>query len=104
MRKAAPFKPEDGQISWVPAAPIPGGGREYLVTLGRRDIIESYMKACADAGAAAGLVDLASLNLINAALASGSETAAGDWLGVPAPAAEATPAIVGDHPPTSRGR
>src|SRR4051812_25831462 len=46
MRKAAPFKPEDGQMSWVPAAPVPGGGREYLVTLGRRDIIESYMKAC----------------------------------------------------------
>jgi Tfp pilus assembly PilM family ATPase len=78
MRKAAPFKPEDAQISWAPAAPIPGGGREYLVTLGRRDIIESYMAACADAGAAAGLVDLASLNLINAALASGTGTTAGD--------------------------
>src|SRR6185369_9265407 len=42
VRKAAPFKPEDAEISWVPAAPLPGGGREYLVTLGRRDIIESY--------------------------------------------------------------
>lgn len=78
MRKAAPFKPEDAQISWAPAAPIPGGGREYLVTLGRRDVVESYMKGCADAGAAAGLVDLASLNLINAALASGAQTTAGD--------------------------
>ena len=77
MRKAAPFKPEDAQISWAPAAPIPGGGREYLVTLGRRDVIESYMRACSDAGADAGIVDLASLNLINAALASGAETAAG---------------------------
>ena len=68
---AVRLKPDDAQISWMPAAPIPGGGREYLVTLGRRDIIQSYMTACADAGAAAGLVDLASLNLINAALASG---------------------------------
>src|SRR6185369_875986 len=71
MRKAAPFKPEDAQVSWVPAAAIPGGGREYLVTLARRDVIDSYMQACADAGADAGIVDLASLNLVNAALASG---------------------------------
>jgi len=96
MRKAAPFKPEDAQISWVPSAAIPGGGREYLVTLGRRDIIESYMKACADAGAAAGLVDLASLNLINAALASGAATSAGDWLIVHVAPDYATLAIVRD--------
>jgi hypothetical protein len=36
------------------------------------------MQACAEAGAEAGLVDLASLNLINAALASGASS--GDWL------------------------
>lgn len=97
MRKAAPFKPEDAEISWVPAAPLPGGGREYLVTLGRRDIIESYMKACTDAGAAAGLVDLASLNLINAALASGSDATPGDWLVVHVAADYATLAIVRDN-------
>lgn len=96
MRKAAPFKPEEAQISWVPAAPIPGGGREYLVTLARRDIIESYMTACADAGASAGLVDLASLNLINAALASGTGTTAGDWLIVHVAPDYATLAIVRD--------
>jgi type IV pilus assembly protein PilM len=96
MRKAAPFKPEDAEISWVPAAPLPGGGREFLVTLGRRDIIESYMKACADAGATAGLVDLASLNLINATLASGSAAPAGDWLVVHVAADYATLAIVRD--------
>jgi type IV pilus assembly protein PilM len=73
MRKAAPFKTEDAQVSWVPAAPIAGGGREYLVTVARRDIIESYMHACAEAGADAGVVDLASLNLINATLASGGD-------------------------------
>jgi len=94
VRKAAPFKPEDAQISWVPAAPIPGGGREYLVTLARRDIIEGYMQACADAGAEAGLVDLASLNLVNAALASG--TANGDWLIVHVAPDYATLTIVRD--------
>lgn len=97
MRKAAPFKPEDAQISWVPAAPVPGGGREYLVTLARRDIIESYQKACAEAGANAGVVDLASLNLINAALASGSAgVPAGDWLVVHVAPDYATLTIVRD--------
>jgi type IV pilus assembly protein PilM len=97
MRKAAPFKHEDAQLSFVPAAPVPGGGREYLVTLARRDIIESYMTACADAGAAAGVVDLASLNLINAALASEGTTTPGDWLVVHVAPDYATLAIVRDR-------
>ena len=79
MRKAAPFKHEDGQLSWAPGAPLPGGGREYLVTLARRDIVDSYMQACSEAGAAAGVVDIASLNLINAAIAAGTDSSA-DWL------------------------
>lgn len=96
VRKAAPFKPEEAQVSWVPGAALPGGGREYLVTLARRDIVESYMKACADAGAEAGVVDLASLNLINAALASGGTTTAVDWLVVHVAPDYATLAIVRD--------
>ena len=96
VRKAAPFKPEDAQISWIPGAPVPGGGREYLVTLGRRDVIDSYMRACADAGADAGIVDLASLNLINAALGSGTERG-GDWLIVHVAPDYATLAIVRDR-------
>ena len=95
MRKAAPFKPEEAQIAWAPAAPIDGGGREFLVTLARRDVVESYMQACADAGADAGIVDLASLNLINAALTSNA--ASGDWLVVHVAADYATLAIVRDR-------
>lgn len=94
VRKAAPFKPEDAQISWVPAATLAGGGREFLVTMARRDIVESYMRVCESAGAEAGVVDLASLNLINAALASGAETGAGDWLIVHVARDYATLAIV----------
>jgi len=108
MRKAAPFKHEDGQLSWVPAAPMAEGGREYLVTLARRDIVESYMRACSDAGADPGVVDLASLNLVNAAIASGSDTSldrstgsgspqapsSGDWLVVHVAPDYATLAIV----------
>jgi type IV pilus assembly protein PilM len=80
MRKAAPFKPEEAQISWVPAASLSDGGREYLVTLARIDVVESYMRACADAGAEAGVVDLASLNLINAALAVRVDASGADTL------------------------
>jgi type IV pilus assembly protein PilM len=94
MRKAAPFKPEQGQISWVPAARLPDGGREYLVTLARIDIVESYMRACADAGAEAGIVDLASLNLINAALAAGVDASDADTLIVHVASDYATLAIV----------
>jgi type IV pilus assembly protein PilM len=94
VRKAAPFKPEDAQVSWIPGAPLPGGGREYIVTLGRRDIIASYMRACSESGAEAGIVDLASLNLINAALASAGER--GDALIVHVAPDYATLAIVRD--------
>jgi type IV pilus assembly protein PilM len=77
MRKAAPFKPEEAEISWVPAGLLPQGGQEFLVTLARRDIIEGYQRVCAAAGVQAGIVDLASLNLINAVLAGSAESSAG---------------------------
>jgi Tfp pilus assembly PilM family ATPase len=83
VRKAAPFKPEDSVVSWVPGVDLPGGGREFIVTQARRDIVASYEAACEEAGAQAGVVDLATLNLINAVIASGPGGAAGpggDWL------------------------
>ena len=92
VRKAAPFRVEDAQVAWQSAAPLPGGGREYLVTVARRDIVLAYERACEAAGAHAGIVDLASFNYINAVLASG--TAAGDWLLVHVAADSATLAVV----------
>jgi type IV pilus assembly protein PilM len=77
VRKAAPFRLEDAQISWQPALAL-GGGREYVVTQARRDVIESYERACDEAGAHAGIIDLASFSQINAVLAGGA--IAGDWL------------------------
>ena len=52
MRKAAPFRIEDAQIAWSESGPIEGGGREYLVVLARRDIVESYERACEMAASA----------------------------------------------------
>jgi hypothetical protein len=65
----------------VPGIVPPEGGREYIVTVARRDIVESYERACEAAGAYPGIVDLATVNLINAVLgtdARGGPTA--DWL------------------------
>jgi Tfp pilus assembly PilM family ATPase len=81
VRKAAPFKIEDGQVAWVPAAALPDGGREYIVIVARRDIVESYERACEAAGVHPGIVDLTSMNLINAVLGTqGSAASAADWL------------------------
>ena len=99
VRKAAPFRIEDAQVSWVPGIVPPEGGREYIVTVARRDIIQSYERACEAAGAYPGIVDLATVNLINAVL--GTETAAApatDWLLVHVAADYSTMAVVrGSH-------
>jgi Tfp pilus assembly PilM family ATPase len=99
VRKAAPFKIEDAQVSWVPGVTLPDGGREFIVTSARRDIIEGYERVCAAAGAYAGLIDLASLNMVNAVLAAhaaGTNAAAsrGDWLLVHVTEEDGTLAVV----------
>ena len=80
MRKAAPFRIEDAQVSWSEGADVAGGGREYVVEVARRDVIESYERACEAAGAHTGIVDIASLNLVNAVLATQASAGSGDWL------------------------
>jgi type IV pilus assembly protein PilM len=78
VRKSAPFAIEDAQVSYVPGMRAEDG-QEFIVTLARRDVIEEYEALCAEAGAHAGLVDLATLNVINAVLA-GSGAPSADWL------------------------
>lgn len=92
VRKTAPFRVEDARVSWQPAAPTADGGREYLVSLARLDILRSYERACEAAGLHAGLVDLASFNQINVVLAGGDSP--GDWLLVSVAAEHATLAVV----------
>jgi type IV pilus assembly protein PilM len=79
VRKAAPFKIEEAQVSWAPGAMLMDGGREFLVTLARRDLILAYEHACEAAGVHAGIVDLATFNIVNSVLASAGSRA-GDWL------------------------
>ena len=92
IRKAVPFKIDEAQLSWVPGIALADGGREFVVTPARRDIIGSYERACEAAGAHAGIVDMATLNLVNAVIAASAP--AGDWLLVHVAADYATLAVV----------
>jgi type IV pilus assembly protein PilM len=86
IRKSLPFPIEDACVTYTPGRQDPQGS-EFIVVAARRDVISEYESVCADAGAYAGLVELATfsvLNLILAAAAQGSPGAptatAGDWL------------------------
>jgi Tfp pilus assembly PilM family ATPase len=83
VRKTAPFAVDEAQVSFVPG--LRGSdGQEFVVSLARRAIVEEYESICAEAGAYAGVVDLATFNVINAVLASAPPVAASgadsDWL------------------------
>ena len=68
IRKAAPFRIEDAQVSWVPGIALAGGGREFSSLVARRDIIESYERACEAAGRARRHRGPRHVNLMNAVL------------------------------------
>lgn len=93
VRKAAPFRPDDAQLTFVPGAHTPDGAREFVVLVARRDIIQEYEAVCAAAGAQAGIVDLSTFNVINAVLA-GPNKPADDWLLVHVTPEDATVAIL----------
>jgi Tfp pilus assembly PilM family ATPase len=78
VRKAAPFPIEEAQVSYMPGLES-AEGHEYIVALSRRSVIEEYEGLCGEAGTYAGVVDLATFNVINAILAA-PNAAAADWL------------------------
>jgi Tfp pilus assembly PilM family ATPase len=80
VRKAAPFPIEEAQVTYQPGITA-SDGQEFIVSLARRSVIEEYESLCADAGAHAGIVDLATFNVVNAALATMPPgTGEQDWL------------------------
>lgn len=93
VRKAAPFRIEDAQLTYMPSLKAPDGSTEFVVVMARRDIVREYEAACEDAGAQAGVVDLSTFNVINAVLA-GPQTPADDWLLVHVTQEDATMAIL----------
>jgi type IV pilus assembly protein PilM len=98
VRKTAPFPIEEAQVSYVPGIKA-ADGQEFIVSLARRSVVEEYESLCAAAGAHAGIVDLATFNVINAAMAAAPPASAGsDWLLVHVAADYASIAILrGPH-------
>jgi len=95
LRKSLPFKTEDAQVTYGDGVSVEGGGREFVVAAARRDLIAEYEGVCSAAGAHAGVVDLATFNLINLQLASPG--GGGDWLLVHLAVDYVTIAIVRDR-------
>ncbi len=77
----------------MPSLTAADGSTEFIVVMARKDIIREYEAVCEDAGAQAGVVDLATFNVINAVLA-GSQAPADDWLLVHVTHEDATMAIL----------
>ena len=78
VRKAAPFRVEESQLSFA-AGDRSAEGQEYVVVQARRDIVAEYEQACQGAGAIAGVVDLSTFGLAQCALRT-TPGLTGDWL------------------------
>jgi type IV pilus assembly protein PilM len=78
VKKSVPFAIEDAQLTYMPGAVLEAG-REFVVALARRDIVQEYERAGQAAGLQPGIVDLATFNLVNATLAAGAPPER-DWL------------------------
>lgn len=93
VRKSAPFPIEEAQVSYALGVPVPGGGREYVVVVARRDVVREYESVAEAAGLHPGVADLATFNVINMVLAS-ADRPSGDWLLVHVAREYATMAIL----------
>jgi Tfp pilus assembly PilM family ATPase len=103
IRKAAPFRVEDSQVSFAAGDRSPEG-QEFVVVQARRDIVAEYERACEDAGATPGHVDLSTFGLAQCALRT-TAGLTGDWLLIHGAADGATIAIYrGRHPVFFRRR
>ena len=90
VRKSAPFPVDEACVTYTPGRRGPDG-TEFVVVMARRDVVTEYEMACVDAGVQPGLVDLATLSVLNLVLASSGhavglprrsveDAKAGDWL------------------------
>ena len=103
IRKTAPFRVEDSQVSFA-SGDRSAEGQEFVVVQARRDIVAEYERVCHEAGATAGVVDLTTFGLAQCALRTTSGLS-GDWLLVHGAPDGATIAIYrGRHPVFFRRR
>jgi type IV pilus assembly protein PilM len=78
MKKSTPFPIEDACVTYSPGTGA-AAANEFLVVAARREIIREYESVCEEVGIEAGLVDLATLGVVNLFLSSGPAPT-GDWL------------------------
>jgi Tfp pilus assembly PilM family ATPase len=78
LRKSTPFPIDDACVTYSQ-----GGrtleGTDFVAAVARRDVIQEYEGLCEAVGAYAGLVDLATLSVLNLFVAAETPPA-GDWL------------------------
>jgi Tfp pilus assembly PilM family ATPase len=92
LRKSTPFPLEEARVEHV-LANTQDRGATFAAIVARQDVLAQYEAVTAAAGVHAGIVDLASFNVMNAVMASGG-VPAGDWLLVCLPPEGTTIAIL----------
>jgi len=78
LKKSTPYPIEEAQVSWSKAHKD-DSGTLVLASVARRDVVMEYESIPTSLGVHVGLVDLASLNVMNAVLSAGAASAS-DWL------------------------
>jgi type IV pilus assembly protein PilM len=79
IKKASPFPLEEALVTSTPGARGADGSAEFLIVTARRDVVAEYEAVCDELKIYAGLVDLATLSVVNLFL-GGAEVPDRDWL------------------------
>ena len=79
IKKASPFPLEEALVTSTPGARGADGSAEFLIVTARRDVVAEYEAVCDELKIYPGLVDLATLSVVNLFL-GGAEVPDRDWL------------------------
>ena len=79
IKKASPFPLEEALVTSTPGARGADGSAEFLVVTARRDVVAEYEAVCDELKIYPGLVDLATLSVVNLFL-GGADVPDSDWL------------------------
>ena len=79
IKKASPFPLEEALVTSTPGARGADGSAEFLIVTARRDVVAEYEAVCDELKIYPGLVDLATLSVVNLFL-GGAEVPDSDWL------------------------
>jgi type IV pilus assembly protein PilM len=77
IKKSLPFAVEEASVTHAAGVRAEAGG-EFIVVAARKETVAEYESVCDGAGVYAGLVDLATLGVVNLYLTSAAPS--GDWL------------------------